>query len=258
MTEIEQNPAAIEVRNEVTTLEAFANAYPVATPAQFEAGADDLKRVKAAQKKLEDTRTSITGPMNAALKKVNDFFRAPATLLERAERTIKASLGSYAEEQERKRREEQRQAEERAAAERRKAEEKAAAERRKADEEAAELRRKAEAEAAAGRASEAAKLAARADARVEKAESKAQGFEQHAQTIVAPVIQREAPKVAGLQMRDVWEFEIVDASKIPAAFLMPDEKKIGQLVRNLKGDAAAILGAGVKVTSRKAPASSAA
>jgi hypothetical protein len=40
--------------------------------------------------------------------------------------------------------------------------------------------------------------------------------------------------------------------------MTPDEKKIGALVRSLKGDAAAILGEGVRVTSRKAPASSAA
>jgi hypothetical protein len=52
--------------------------------------------------------------------------------------------------------------------------------------------------------------------------------------------------------------QIVDASKINPAFMMPDEKKIGAQVRALKGDAAAIIGEGVKVTKRMAPASSAA
>lgn len=258
MTELEQNPAVIEVTDGIMALESFAATYQVTTPLQFETGAADLARVKGMQKKLEETRTGITGPMNAALKKVNDFFRAPGEKLAAIERTIKGKLSAYAEDQERIRREEQRQAEERAAAERRKAEAAAAEARRKAEEEAAALRRQAEAAAAAGRAAEAARLAARADTKVEKAEAKATNLESQAQTIVAPVIQREAPRVAGLQMREVWEFTIVDASKINAQFLMPDEKKIGQLVRNMKGDAQAILGDGVRVTSRKAPASSAA
>jgi type IV secretory pathway VirB10-like protein len=258
MTDIENNPAVVEVTSGITALEVFAASYQVTTAAQYEAGAADLARVKGMQKKLEETRTSITGPMNAALKKVNDFFRAPAEKLAGIERLIKGKLGAYHEEQECIRREEQRKADERAAAERRKAEAAAAEARRKAEAEAAELRRKAEEAAAAGRAAEAAKLQQRAETKVEKAEEKARGFEQQAATVVAPVIHREPPKIAGLQMRDQWKFEITDPTKINAAFLMPDEKKIGAQVRALKGDAAAILGPGVRVWCEKVPASSAA
>jgi hypothetical protein len=254
----EKSPAILAVTSEVTSLEQFAKDYQVTTPAQYESGAADLARVKGMQHKLEETRTGITGPMNAALKKVNDFFRGPAEKLAAIERTIKGKLASYHEEQERIRREEQRQADERAAAERRKAEAAAAEARRKADAEAAELRRQAEAAAAAGRAAEAAKLAQRAEAKVEKAESKAQSLEQHAATVVAPVIHREPPRVAGLQMRETWKFEVTDPSKINAAFLIPDEKKIGAQVRALKGDAAQIIGAGVRIWCEKSPASSAA
>jgi hypothetical protein len=222
MTDPAQNPAVIEVTGEITSLQAFAASYAVTTPAQYEAGAEDLKRVKAAQKKLEETRTSITGPMNEALKKVNAFFKKPAEALDTIERKIKGALGSFYEEQQRKAREEQVRADEAARKER------------------ARIGAQARKAAESGKTEKAAQL------------------DQRAAAVVAPVITREAPKVAGLQMREVWEFTIVDASKIPAAFLMPDEKKIGQLVRNLKGDAAAILGDGVKVTSRMAPASSAA
>lgn len=237
MTDFEKDKAVIEVTAEVTTLQAFAASYPVATPAQFEAGAEDLKRVKAAQKRLEDTRTGITGPMNAALKKVNDFFRSPADLLARAEKTIKGSLGRYTEEQERIRREEQRRADEAAAAERRKAEAAAAEERRKAEEQAAELRRKAEAAAAAGRAAEAAKFAERAEAKVEKADIKAAALEQKAATVVAPVIQREPPKVANIAARQVWKFEVTDPASVPREFLSVDEARIRKVVQALKGDA---------------------
>jgi hypothetical protein len=258
MTELEQNPAVVEVTTGIMALESFAQNYQVTTPAQFEAGASDLARVKGMQKKLEETRTSITRPMNAALDRVNDFFRGPAAKLKIIETAIKNKLGAYAEDQERIRREEQRRVEEAAAAERRKAEAAAAEARRKAEAEAAELRRQAAEAEAAGRAAEAAKLAQRAETKVEKAETKASNLEQQAAAVVAPVIHREAPRVAGLQMREVWEFTILDPKKINPEFLIPDEKKIGQLVRSLKGDAQALLGAGVKVTSRKAPASSAA
>jgi type IV secretory pathway VirB10-like protein len=258
MTELEKNPAVIEVTDGIMALESFAANYQVATPSQYKAGAADLARVKGMQKKLEETRTGITGPMNAALKKVNDFFRAPGEKLAVIENTIKGKLGAYYEEQQRIQREEQRRADEAAATERRRAEAAAAEARRKAEEEAAALRRQAEEADAAGRAADAAKLAARADTKIEKAEAKAADLEQQAATVVAPVIHREPPRVAGLQMRDVWEFTIVDPKKINPEFMAPDEKKIGAQVKALKGDAAAIIGEGIKVTKRMVPASSAA
>jgi len=222
MTELDKNPAVIEVTGEITSLERFAANYAVTTPAQYEAGAEDLKRVKAAQKKLEDTRTSITGPINESLKRINAFFKKPADALASIERKIKGALGAFYEEQQRKARAEQAAADEKARKERE------------------ALEAKARAAAERGKTEKAAELVERAA------------------TVVAPVITREPPKVAGLQMRDQWEFTIVDPSKINPAFMMPDEKKIGATVRSLKGDAAAIVGEGVKVVCRKVPASSAA
>lgn len=52
---------------------------------------------------------------------------------------------------------------------------------------------------------------------------------------VAPVvIPKEVPKVAGLSFRTIWKFQITDAGKIPAQYMVPDEVKIGQVVRALK------------------------
>ncbi len=44
--------------------------------------------------------------------------------------------------------------------------------------------------------------------------------------------QAEAPSV-----REVWRFEVEDVSKLPAQFLVPDEKAIGAVVRSQKGNA---------------------
>lgn len=211
--------------------------YVITTAEQYTEGAEHLKLVKGAQRKLEDLRTAITKPLNAALKAANDLFRVPAERLVRAERVIKMQLGAYSEEQARIAREEQRKADEKARQERIAAEQKAAEARRKAEEQAAELRRQAEAEAAAGRAAEAAKLAARAEAKVEKADIRAAELEQQAATVVAPIISREPPKVAAIATREVWKFVIEDASKLPREYLVPDEARVRKVVSALKGDA---------------------
>lgn len=247
---------ATTIVNEIATR--VSDHYVIATAEQYAEGGEHLKLVKGAQRKIEDLRVSITKPLNAALKAANDLFRAPADRLVQVERTIKTQLGHYTAEQERIRREEQRRADEAAARERAAAEAKARQERERAEAAAAELRRQAEAEAAAGRAAEAAKLAARAEQKVEKADIRAAAFEQQAATIVAPVITREPPKVAGVSMRNVWRFEIVDPSKINAAFLAPDETKIRKQVNALGADAAAIIGPGVRIWSEKQVASGAA
>lgn len=50
----------------------------------------------------------------------------------------------------------------------------------------------------------------------------------------APVVP-EAPKTQGLSMRDNWCFEVVDPAAVPRQYMMPDEIKIGKVVRALKG-----------------------
>lgn len=237
MTEIEKNPAVLEVTNGITALEVFARDYQVTTPAQYETGAADLARVKGMQKKLEETRTGITVPMNAALDRVNAFFRGPKEKLAGIEQLIRRKLAAYHEEQEKLRREEQRKADEKAAEERRRAEAAAAEARRKAEAEAADLRRKADAEAAAGRQAEAAKLTQRAESKVEKADIKAAALEQTSAAVVAPIIQRAPPKVAGLTTREVWKFAVEDPAKVPREYLIVDETKIRKVVQALKGDA---------------------
>lgn len=53
---------------------------------------------------------------------------------------------------------------------------------------------------------------------------------------VPPVIlPSAAPKVAGISMRETWDFDIIDMNKIPREFLVPDLVKIRGLVRAMKG-----------------------
>ncbi|KJU82383.1 hypothetical protein MBAV_005425 [Candidatus Magnetobacterium bavaricum] len=51
----------------------------------------------------------------------------------------------------------------------------------------------------------------------------------------APLVVSNIPKVTGVSEREVWKFEVVDASKVPDQYKTVDEKKIGAIVRALKG-----------------------
>ena len=216
---------------------AAASARAITTADQFVSAGDVLKRIKAAKQQIEAARVSITGPLNESLRAANAQAREATAPFDQAERAVKARMTEYSTEQERLRREKQRIADEEARAARERAERAAAEARAKAEQQARELRERAEAEAAAGREAKAAKLAARADAKVERAEMNADVLQAAAAATVAPVVITEAPKVAGVTMRQVWRFTIDDESKVPREFLKVDESKVRRYVEAMKADA---------------------
>jgi hypothetical protein len=200
-SELQAHPEVEAAEGVVTEIATLADGYRVATPAEYESGAQDLRRVKAAQKRIEDLRTAFVKPLNDHVKRINEFFRAPAARLADAEGKIKRGLLAFQQEEDRRRRDEQRRLEEEARKERER------------------LAKQAEKAAAAGK--------------VEKAET----LEARAAQVVAPVLQTETPKVAGVSTRSVWKFEIVDPELVPRVYLVPDEAKIRRVAQALKGDA---------------------
>lgn len=209
------DPKVKELTAQTDQLLELAEKYVVTTDAEYETAGTELTRVKAQQGKLEELRKSITRPMDAAKKAVMDLFRGPEEKLARAEAGIKRALVGYQEEQDRKRREDQ----------------------ARADEAARKERERIEAQAAR----------AAAAGKVEKAEA----LQVRASTVVAPVVQRSAPRVAGVQLRDVWKFEVTDESKVPRQYLSVDEGKIRKVVGALRGDSQI---EGVRVWCEKAVA----
>ena len=75
--------------------------YIIDSETMYELAADDLKHVKSLQKEVEEKRKTITVPLNAAVKAVNDLFRAPGEYLAQAEATLKRAMLTYSAEQER-------------------------------------------------------------------------------------------------------------------------------------------------------------
>lgn len=171
----------------------------------YEQAADILKNVKAMAKRLEETRKSITSPIDLAKSAVMNLFRAPSDVLVTAEANLKRAMIDYQNEQERIRREQE-------AKLRREAEEKARKEQER-------LQARAE--------------KAEANGKAEKAEELREQAEQV--QVVAPVLAPTVQKVDGVSVRKNWKARVVDASLVPRQWLVVDEKKLDQIAKATKG-----------------------
>lgn len=209
-----------ELTEETTAILTQAEGFKISTNVSYQLAGDELKRIKAAGKKLDEIRKAITQPMDKAKAAVMDFFRAPQEKLTQAESKLKAAMTDYS-----------RVLEAREAEERKKAEA------------AAELERE--------------RLAAMAAKAAENGETdRADALQDQACAVIeAPVFRREAPKVAGISYREVWKFEITDAAAIPREYLIVDEAAIRKVVQATKGKVAI---AGVRVYADKQMAAGAA
>lgn len=212
-TELARIPASVgQMADEAQALCDEHKEVVIENRVQFSAGAEVLRSIKGLLKGLEAERVKVTGPMNAALDQVNDWFRGPRAKLEKAERTMKDALAKFENAETAKIREQERLAAEQARVERE------------------ELERRAAKAEAAGKVEKAAELTTRAAAVVP------------ATPALAPV------KARGASFTDVWDTKVVDASKVPREYLVVDEAKIRAVVKALKG---AIQIPGVEITHRR-------
>jgi hypothetical protein len=190
---------------------AIAQTYRIDCDELRVAAADDLKRVKALAKEIDEQRKEITVPLDLAKKRVMDLFRKPTEFLERAETTIKRACLAWDGEQDRIRRA---------------AEAEAA---RKADEERRRLQEEARRQEAAGN--------------VETAHAIAEAAQFVAPVPVAPA----APKIAGESTREVWRAEVEDIVALAKAVadgrvspenLLPNMPVLNGQARSLKASLA--------------------
>lgn len=201
----------------------------------YELAGEDLRSVKALQKEVEEKRTAITGPLNQAVKAVNDLFRAPKEYLDNAETALKKGITLWTTEQNRIAAEARAKAEAEARAER----ERLAAEQRQQEAAAAQAMREAQEAAAAGDAEAA-----------ERAQAEAQALEMQAQVsaataavvTIAPTVSAPA-KVSGISTRLTYSAEVtnlmalvkaVAEGKAPIEALQADTKFIGAQARAFK------------------------
>jgi colicin import membrane protein len=74
--------------------------FTITSDDDYQLAGEELGTIKGRWNAMEAARTAITGPMNKALKAVNDLFRAPMATLVQAEGEIKARMLTYSTEQE--------------------------------------------------------------------------------------------------------------------------------------------------------------
>lgn len=186
----------IELKRESMPVIERANSYVVKTNDEYMAAGEFLKTIKGLQRKVEETFDPLCKAAHALWKQnlaTKEMHMGP---LQTAESVIKQRVGSFLVEMEAKR----------------KAEEARLAD--KARKEAEELAAKAAKAEAAGK--------------TEKAEALQEQAQQAA--MVRPVVAPMVQKVAGISMREQWDYEITDAAKLPRDFLIPDEKRIRKFV----------------------------
>lgn len=68
--------------------------------------------------------------------------------------------------------------------------------------------------------------------------------------VPAVVVDSKPPKVAGVSVRRIWDFEVVDESKIALEFMVPDLVKIRKAVRAHGQRAPKVVGQGIRVFER--------
>lgn len=102
---------AVEVmRARVSPVVAEAQSLAVADLNDYALAGEFLAKVKILAKDVEDKRTSITRPMNEALRNVNEMFRSLSDPLYIAEKNVKGKMSAWYAEQERIRVEAERRA----------------------------------------------------------------------------------------------------------------------------------------------------
>jgi hypothetical protein len=239
-------PDSASLSRSALAAQRMADTFVIQTQEDYEMCGEELRGVKGKITALEGKRTAITGPMNAALKAVNDLFRGPMAALVAAETKFKQSMLAYSTEQERLAAEERKRAEKLAAEERqrveaeaRRIEQEATAERQRlakieteraaaAQAEQDRLASEAVAAAAAGnqaKAAEAERLANEAFDRDEQAKQQAreeaEQVEQAAEAesaalritaavTSAPVVRIAPAKASGISVAKTVDFELVN------------------------------------------------
>lgn len=199
MTEFKVTRELQNIKTEA--LNVFENAKTVTIKDQesYEFQGNRLRIIKTQWSEIETKRKELSKPFQMAIKQLNDFFNEPLDVLKKAETCIKQALIKYVDQKEKERIEE----EKRLLIE--------------AEKQAAKLEKKAEKQEAKGQ------------------KEKAEEIRAEAMSIPVPVVPKKVEKVKGISFKENWKFRIVNETKIPRKYLIPNEKELGQIARSTHG-----------------------
>lgn len=197
----ENLPDTQQIQERTMEMVETAGAVEIRDDVQHKDAGEFLKSIVAVKREVVKTFADPKMKSYEAWKSIVAAEKRHKDPLDKAERIIKGKMGAYAQEIENRRREEQRKREE-------------------------EARRVAE------------------EARIREAEElEKQGRTEEAEQVISedvPTVVPPAPedntKIENVSYRESWQYEITDPRAIPREYLMVDTKKIGQVVRAMKGE----------------------
>jgi hypothetical protein len=217
----EEEPSAFKA--EANVLLEAAKGITVKTADDYQSAGRFFAHVKSKIKEVEAERTKRVKPLNDTVKLINADYKAISDKLEAICRAVEVPMLAFKREEERLRRE----AEEAARKERERLEAEAKEAARIEMEKAQKAR---EAVTQAEDPFEAALAEEEANAALENAKEAIRDIRR----VDVPVDYVPNTVAAGTSFRKNWTFEVIDASLIPREYLIPDEKRIGELARSFK------------------------
>lgn len=236
----EQHPLAARSIRVADQAYDLATMYVIDSPDMYEAAGADLRDIATKAKEIEETRLSLTRPLDESKRRIMDLFRGPLDRLNQAQEVLRKSMLVW------KQAEDARIAREREEAERAAEAERVRLEQERAAAEAAEREARARADAALAQGDTDAAMAAIAAAEEANATA-AEAAERAELAEIAPTIAMPAatPKAAGISTRQTWKAEVVDfAALVKAAgerpellaYLQPNDSAIAGVAKALKGE----------------------
>ncbi len=230
---------------EIAPVVARANSLVIATPEDYSEAAEELKKNKGMQKRIDakliDPWRKSKANAAANMKEWDDLLMVP---LRKAEDILKQKQLAYQAEQEAIRQAEQRRlqaaADEAARKEREKSEAAARLQREKeqaALQAAEEARKRAAAATNEAERAKAAAEAEKAQAAANKAAAAALVREETAAAVIAPVVTVAAvtPVIAGQSVRKTWKARVVNAAILPREYTLPNQQALDAFAKATKG-----------------------
>lgn len=261
-----------EVSSEIADAVSRARGIEVTTDAQAQDATVFLAEIKSARDRSERARRFLVDPLNAHVKAINDRIKSSIVPLDEADQLVRRKVLTYQAEQERRRREEQerlerqRRLEEAAAADERRRTEAIA---KRAEEKAEAIERERQVQLAAQKSKRRQQIAAMSDdelkdlarngtpedmrvafeekdarAQARKAQARAANARREAEEATQRSIAVQAapaPAAADLAkltgeagsaaVRHEWRGTIVDPTRLPRKYLQPDTKAINAAIR---------------------------
>ena len=90
-----ETPTLVEFSSQAAVAKLTSENYVIDSREMFEIADVELSNIRALEKKVEETRVGITGPLNAAMRNTNKLFKPISDALDEAKRKLGAKMIAF-------------------------------------------------------------------------------------------------------------------------------------------------------------------